>query len=102
MQKIANETNSEVSSQSSSDEGPRACSCIKDPCKCVLNEINVLTSEHDLLFQTINHVSNKELKRNILETLRDSLTNESSSKPFPKRKTIPEKCLSEILKALKE
>ena len=51
-----------------------------------LNKINILTSEQDLLFQTINHVSNEELKRNILETLRDSLTNESSSKPFQKKK----------------
>ena len=66
MQEIVDETDSEVSSQCSSDEGPKACGWIKDTCKCVLNEINVLTSEQDLLIQTINHVSNEELKRNIL------------------------------------
>ena len=49
-----------------------------------------------------NHVSNEDLKRNIFETLRDSLTKESSSKPFPQRKIIPEKILSKILKTPKE
>ena len=61
-----------------------------------------LTFEHDLLFQTINHVSNEELKKNILETLRGSLTRESSSKPSSNKKTVSKKSLSKLLQTHKE
>ena len=46
------------------DKGPRARGCLED------------------------HVSDEELKKNIIETLRDSLSGESSSKQSPRMKMM--------------
>lgn len=49
-------------------------------CNCILNQINVLTSQQEVLFQIVDHVTDHDLRRNIIKTLKHSLSKSSSKK----------------------
>lgn len=85
MHEIVDHIDSNYSSHDESPiEGIAAYGCESTQCKCILNSINV-TSEQEVLSQTVNHITNENLKRAILKTLKDLLIESSSRIPPPKR-----------------